>query len=73
MVIDDFKSMELYGFRERSIRLKKQDKGHRQQLIELARFLRGQKSNLISFQKCVKAMRITFEAKKQVRGVVTTA
>jgi len=66
MVIDDFKNMELYGFKEKSIRMK-QDKGHYQELIELARFLKGEKSNIISFQECVKAMKITFGVQKLLR------
>lgn len=70
IVIDDFKSMELYGFRERSVRLRRQDKGHYQQLVELAKFLRGEKSNIISFQECVKAMRMVFEAEKMTRKAI---
>ena len=66
MVIDDFKSMELYGLNEKNIRMK-QDKGHYQELIELARFLKGEKSNIISFQECVKAMKITFGVQKLLR------
>jgi hypothetical protein len=45
----------------------KQDKGHYQELIELARFLKGEKSNIISFQECVKAMKITFGVQKLLR------
>jgi predicted dehydrogenase/threonine dehydrogenase-like Zn-dependent dehydrogenase len=67
VVIDDFKHMDLYGFRERSIRLKKQDKGHYQQLVELARFLRGEKANIISFQECVNAMRMAFEVERLIK------
>ena len=70
MVIDDFKNMELYGFREGSIRLKRQDKGHYQQLMEISRFLRGEKSNIISFEECVKAMRMAFEAERLTREQV---
>ena len=67
MVMDDFRDMWLYGFEERHIRLKKQDKGHYQELVELARFLKGEKSNIISFQECVKAMKITFGVQKLLR------
>jgi len=67
IVIDDFKDMHLYGFGARDIRLKKQDKGHNQQLTEICRFLRGEKSNTISFEDCVKAMRMAFETEKLTR------
>lgn len=68
MVIDDFKNLELYGFRERSTRLKKQDKGHYQQLVEISKFLKKEKTNIISFQECVKAMRMVFEVEKLVKS-----
>lgn len=67
IIIDDFKEMKLYGFQERSIKLKKQDKGHYGELTELAKFLKGEKSNIISFQECVKAMKITFGIQKIMR------
>jgi len=67
IVMDDFREMWLYGFEERHVRLKKRDKGHYQELVELAKFLRGEKSNIISFQECVKVMRITFEIEKLTR------
>jgi len=67
IVIDDFREMRLYGFKEKNIKLKRQDKGHYRELVELARYLKGEKSNIISFQECVKAMEITFEVEKYLR------
>lgn len=72
IVIDDFAEMKLYGFKERGIRLKKQDKGHFQELIEFAKFLKGEKSNVISFEESVKAMEITFEVEKSLRSMIAT-
>ena len=69
IVIDDFKNMELYGFEKRGIKMKRQDKGHHQELVELAKFLKGEKSSIISFQECLKAMRITFKIEKLVKKV----
>ena len=70
MVVDDFKDMDLYGFGERSIRLRKQDKGHYQQLVEISRFLRGEKAKIISFEESVKAMRMAFKAEKSMKEQV---
>ena len=67
IVIDDFKNMELYGFKGKSIRMKRQDKGHHQELIELGKFLKNEESNIVSFQECVKAMKIAFEAEKLMK------
>jgi predicted dehydrogenase/threonine dehydrogenase-like Zn-dependent dehydrogenase len=68
IIIDDFKEMKLYGFQERSIKLKKQDKGHYGELTELAKFLKGEKSSIISFYDCVKAMNITFSVERLLEG-----
>ncbi len=68
IIIDDFQSMGLYGFRERNIRLRKQDKGHYRQLMEISKFLKREKTNIISFQECVKAMRMTFETEKLIKS-----
>ena len=69
IIVDDLREMLLYGFEEKHFRLKKQDKGHCQQLVELSKFLRGECSEIISFQECVKTMRITFETEKLMRNL----
>jgi len=63
-------NLELYEFREKSIKLKKKDKGHYQQLVEISRFLRKEKANVISFQKCIKAMRMTFKIERLLKNRV---
>jgi len=68
IVIDDFKNMELYGFKGKGIRMKRQDKGHYQELVELAKLLKNEKSNIVSFQECVKAMKITFKIEKLLKN-----
>jgi len=67
IVIDDFKNMELYGFKGKDIRMKKQDKGHYHELVELAKFLKSKESNIVSFQECVKAMRMVFKTEKLLK------
>ena len=67
IVIDDFKNMGLYGFKGKGIRMKKQDKGHYQELVELAKFLKSKESNIVSFQECVKAMRMVFKTEKLLK------
>jgi len=68
IVIDNFREMRLFGFKERGVRLKREDKGHCQQLVELAIFLKGEKSNIVSFQECIKAMKITFKVWNMMRS-----
>jgi predicted dehydrogenase/threonine dehydrogenase-like Zn-dependent dehydrogenase len=67
IVVDDFKNMKLYGFKGKDIRMKRQGKGHYEELVELAKFLKSEKSNIVSFQECVKAMTITFKIEKLLK------
>jgi polar amino acid transport system substrate-binding protein len=68
ILIDDFKEMRMYGFGEKSVKLKKQDKGHRNQLIEFTNLLRGKPSKAISFADIIKSTKLTFEVDKKARG-----
>jgi predicted dehydrogenase/threonine dehydrogenase-like Zn-dependent dehydrogenase len=68
IVIDDFREIRLYGFAEKNIKLKEQDAGHRNQLIELANLVRGKPSNAMPFAEAVKSMSLTFEVKKRAQG-----
>ncbi|MBA7502443.1 Inositol 2-dehydrogenase/D-chiro-inositol 3-dehydrogenase [subsurface metagenome] len=67
LTIDDFVELRGYGFKEKSIKLKKQDKGHHNQLVELAKFLKEGKSSIIPFEESVKAMKITFDVEKRIK------
>lgn len=67
IVIDDFKNIELYGLKRKGIRMKKQDKGHYQELVELAKFLKSEESNIVAFQECVKAMRMVFKTEELLK------
>ena len=68
IVIDNFRKMRLFGFKEKDVTLKREDKGHFQQLVELARLLKGEKSNIVSFQEYIKAMKITFKTWNTMRS-----
>lgn len=68
IVIDDFKEMKLYGFKDKDIKLKKQDKGHHQEWVDLAKFLKGQESHIISLEDIMKAMKISFIVEEKLRG-----
>jgi predicted dehydrogenase/threonine dehydrogenase-like Zn-dependent dehydrogenase len=68
IVIDDFREMRLYGFQERNVKLKKQDKGYYQELLELAKYLKGEKSSIISFSECVDVTKLTFKVEELIRN-----
>jgi hypothetical protein len=79
-VLNDYYWLESYGYSLRELVpadgklrgnrfiLQSQDKGWEQELVELARSLRGEESALISFEEAVRAMLTTFEVERQIRG-----
>jgi predicted dehydrogenase/threonine dehydrogenase-like Zn-dependent dehydrogenase len=78
-VLNDYLSLEVYGIRPEelrvpqgkikgnSIRLPVQDKGLRQELVELARFMKGETSRIINFEEIISAMELTFEVDSNLR------
>jgi len=52
-----------------SIRLSVQDKGLKQELVELARFMKGGTSRIISFAEVISAMELTFEIDRAIKRI----
>jgi hypothetical protein len=70
IVIEDFIRMNIYREgAKRTIKLKNQDKGHRNHLLEFAKLLRGEKSKIPPFEEYVYSMKITFEIEKKLRNL----
>jgi predicted dehydrogenase/threonine dehydrogenase-like Zn-dependent dehydrogenase len=67
-VLDDFKTLTIHErLRSRVIRLGKMDKGHRTEISELERLVRGAPSTLITFEDAVASTKTTFLAEKAAR------
>ncbi|MFB0527078.1 MAG: hypothetical protein ACETVO_06390, partial [bacterium] len=78
-IVNDYLSMEVYGvgpeelkvpqgkIKGNKIILSIQDKGLKQELIELARFLKGETSGIINFEEAISAMELTFEVDNGLR------
>lgn len=78
-VLNDFRSLEVYGetivnnnlggatVEGNKLVLSGQDKGLKQELIELADFLKGEKSNIVTFPEVVRATDISFKVNSCVR------
>ena len=50
VIIEDFVKMRIYKSEARRIiKLKKRDKGHRDHLLEFAKLIKGEKSNISTF------------------------
>jgi len=80
-VLNDYISLEVYGINHRELRvpqakirgnkiiLSVQDKGLKQELIELARFMKGETSRIIGFEEVVSAMELTFEVDRAIKKI----
>jgi len=78
-ILNDYLNLEVYGIspeelkvsqgkiRNNRIILSVQDKGLKQELIELAKFLKGETSRIIDFEEIISAMELTFEVDRAVR------
>jgi polar amino acid transport system substrate-binding protein len=70
VVIEDFARMSIYkGGAKRTLELKKQDKGHRNHLLEFAKLLKGENSKIPPFEEYIYSMKMTFEIEKKLRNL----
>lgn len=69
LAIDDFKTMFCYGFGSGNTHLQRQDKGHFAEFVELSKYMRGKPSSIISFDDCVRTMRLTLAVDAMARRV----
>ena len=68
MVLDDFKSLAIYGKGKETLNLPHQDKGHREELEQIARAVRGLPSSVISTEDAFRATELTFRVDESIRG-----
>src|SRR5579875_2146808 len=68
-VLDDFKKLVIFTPKKVStVDLKRIEKGHAEELAQLARMLRGEQHSLISFEEAVASMNCTFDAEMILRS-----
>lgn len=80
-IVNDYLSLEVYGIKPEELKIPQgkikgnriilsvQDKGLKQELIELAKFMKGEDSRAINFEEVISAMELTFEVDSNVRGI----
>jgi len=68
ITINDFTEMNMFERNKaRTIKLPKQDKGHKRHLIEFTKLIKGEKSDIPPFEEYVNSMKLTFEIEKRLR------
>ena len=69
IVLEDFKRLSVHrsGSVSENTSLPRQDKGWRSEFSELARFLKGDKNSMISFEECFSATDLTLRVDEAVR------
>jgi len=68
MVLDDFKALHVYGERSEIMRLQRQDKGHANEIAEIAKLAMGKESSIITTEEVFAATELTFRVDEAVRG-----
>jgi len=66
LTIDDFKTLRIFGFKTKNMKLKVVQKGHLEELIEFAKCIRGESSLPIPIDQLVSASEISFEVEKKI-------
>jgi predicted dehydrogenase len=78
-IVNDYLSLEAYGVSPEELKVPQgktkgnriilsfQDKGLKQELIELAKFMKGEDSRVINFEEVISAMELTFEIDKAIK------
>jgi len=78
-IVNDYLSLEVYGIKPAQLKvpqgkikgnriiLSAQDKGLKQELVELARFLKEETSRIIKFEEVISTMELTFEVDRAIK------
>ncbi len=68
IVIDDFKTMDIFGKGKKSSKNSSQDKGHATEVNLFLESLKTGKSLPISFEECYQSTKATFEVLERIKG-----
>ncbi len=67
LVIEDFKQLEIYGQEVQTIKLKRQDKGHYQELVEFLKVIKGESSKGVTLDEAIAITKWTLRIKEALR------
>ncbi|MBA7682310.1 Inositol 2-dehydrogenase/D-chiro-inositol 3-dehydrogenase [subsurface metagenome] len=68
LIIDDFKTLRILGLKTKGINSNVSQKGHREELIEFAKYIKGQTDLPISMEQMVSATVVSFSVDDMVKG-----
>lgn len=69
-VINDFLNMQLYGFGEKNLKLKKINKGHKKEFVEIFNKLKGKPSLIPELNYDLVATKLTLEMAGRINGIL---
>lgn len=69
IVINDFREIILSGFKERGYKLRRQDKGHYNELVEFAKIVKGEKEASFGLEEGVRVTECTLKIVKKLRKI----
>ena len=61
MIIDDFRELKLFGLKSNGVKLKYQNKGHEEQIVEFIKKIKGKNSSLLTLAESSLAARIAIQ------------
>ena len=69
LVLDDYRSLEVYGLKSAGLRTTLQDKGHRVELEAFHRLVTGQGDAPMTLQEMIEVTELSFKVRDQVSGL----
>ena len=72
IIIDDYKKIEYFAKEHKHEGLKRNDKGHYNELVEFLKLVRGQPSNCLTFEDALAATNISFRIGDMIRRTNNT-
>ena len=67
MVLDDFRTLQIFGSRPETVNLNRADKGHAAEIAEIAKLIHGERSDVISSEEVFAATELTFRVDEAAR------
>ena len=68
IVLNNYKRLDIFGEKKKNVEFKMPQKGHFEELVEIAKSVQSAKSAPIPFEQLILATQMSFEVEKQIRS-----